>query len=116
MCVCKCLSLPPGGNTTTTYSLWRGPHQGGDEAAIQLPHDGQEPDDVLLDDADALPGDVHQEGVGGRLDGVGVPLLVVLGLDEGLLAILVDERVEVHRLARPVDLVALLRVIKINTF
>lgn len=81
-------------------------HQGGDEAAVQLPHDGQEAHDVLLDDADPVAGHVDEQRVRRRLHRVRVPLLVVLGLDERLLAVLVHHRVEVHRLAGPVDLVA----------
>lgn len=80
-------------------------HQGGDEAPVQLPHHSKEAHDVLLDDADAVARYVHEQGVGGGLDGVRVPLLVILGQHEGSLAVLVHHIVEGDGLAGPVHLV-----------
>lgn len=101
---------PPSGLRFVKANLKRAvpctTYESRDEAAVQLPHDGQEAYDILLDDADAVAGHVHQQRVRRRFHGVRVPLLVVLGLDERPLAVLVHHRVKVHRLAGPVDLVA----------
>lgn len=81
-------------------------HLGWNETTILFPHDGEEPDDVLLYDTHALPHQVDHEGVGAGLHGMSVPLLVFLGLSEGLLAVLEDNLIEAQFLTRPINGVA----------
>lgn len=78
-------------------------HHRGDEPSVVHPHGIEPLDDPLLDDVDAIPDEVDQQGVGRGLHRVRVPLLLELGLQEVPLVVLVHALVGLHGRSGPVD-------------